>query len=507
VVGVTEEYALGWSGNYYLEKAATAVGDTASFSLYYDLYMESNFYNCIRENIVRYDNEMRAKLGNTTEGCQISWQASKETGAADAGSAYNDAVGAPASLGNIWIRNLIRNDQISYKGDMIRVKFGGYPDDGNAGTNYNLVINSAFIDVIQKVSGSVTEDCDVSDASFHLQLYFRTNAAGQIFDPDTDNPALFTEIRTGGYIPEGQYRYSNWAVYFIEDPLDPVVSGSPRDYFITFNVDASGGYTRFWAGDASVVNPNDRVNSYLHYDVPGDYSNWPSPADATLVDPAAELPSVSGQCNATRNIYALSQLEIWQKTGAVTSPVYDTKIDNPSFNQVRWDESRPSGTSINMKVRSSDDQNMSGATAWSSIAGSTSTPASLAAGTGRYVQFYGVLSTTPFWTCISHSATNVADAGYKSGTTTCSSCGKYLVPELLCPWIDDVSIDWPGQEKLCEISGYFTQKPDYGVIKLTVDGVDLLKGLGFEVTVEDNIQGVALEESFSTEVEPRNNTK
>ena len=129
-------------------------------------------------------------------------------------------------------------------------------------------------------------------------------------------------------------------------------------------------------------------------------------------------------------------------------------------------------------ARSSNDSQMTGATAWTAIVGSGSNPHSLSIGSGRYVQFQATLS---------KSADYDDHANY--------------------PWIDNVTIDWPGQAKLCEISGYFTQAPDYGKIKLTVDGHELIKGLKFSITVYEDFRGDTYEDSLTAEVEPRNTGK
>ena len=57
---------------------------------------------------------------------------------------------------------------------------------------------------------------------------------------------------------------------------------------------------------------------------------------------------------------------------------------------------------------------------------------------------------------------------------------------------------------MCDISGYFAQKSDYGIIKLTIDGRELTKGLEFNVTVSELLQDEPYEASLTVEVEPRN---
>ena len=179
--------------------------------------------------------------------------------------------------------------------------------------------------------------------------------------------------------------------------------------------------------------------------------------------------------NDTRNIYALELGETWSGTGTITSAIYDTKIENPAYNNITWDGTTGSGMS--MKARSSDNEDMSGVTDWSLIGGS-SNPGGLGIGSGRYVQFQATLT--------------------KTGNF--DNLGAY-------PWIDNVAIDWPGEARMCEISGYFTEKANYGIIKLLVDGEELTKGLETSLTVSDDFQGEAQEASLTVEVEPLNTGK
>ncbi len=83
-------------------------------------------------------------------------------------------------------------------------------------------------------------------------------------------------------------------------------------------------------------------------------------------------------------------------------------------------------------------------------------------------------------------------------------CTKLLIPAVNCPWIDNVTINWPGESKMCEISGYFMQRPDYGIIKLTVDDQELTKGLEFSLAISEELQGKTYEASLMSEIEPRN---
>jgi len=498
VTGMSEVNATGWSGNYYAEHSSTGVGDEVTYSLYYDAYMETNFYNTVRDNIVLETDHIHAQMADLTDGKMTVWQGRNEAGSEKAD--YNNTTISPPdneiSMKNITVRNLIYQDNISHAGDLVRVAF-----DSN--TTKPLKILSAYI-------GEKTTDQNC-DAATYTQLFFTVDSTtGEIVDddPSTGLPAN-TDIIAGGVLPAGTTRYSNWTIFDIDITSDP-----RKDYYITFHVadDDAQAFASYFAGTASDV-----INSYLIYDDANAYasqSDWSSftPVDmsnSAIICPA-ELPVSTGPvCTASAHVYANSSIDIWDGLGTVTSPIYDTKLSDPTYYQVSWDCNVPSNTAVSLKVRSSDDQNMTGATNWDSVSANTSSPAGISAiGTGRYVQFRAELGSTAFsWTCIDHTGVSVDNATYRGGSNTCPTCGMYLVTAIACPWVDDIVVSWPGADQMCEIGGYFTKKSNYGIIKLTVDGKELIKGLEAEAEVSEVFQGRTYDSSLKAELEPRNINK
>ena len=319
-----------------------------------------------------------------------------------------------------------------------------------------------------------------------IQLYFLRDPITKVI---SNSYSGTEEIAGGGIIPEGESRYSNWAIF----PIDET-----KDYFVTFHI--SSGNISYWDGTDT------DISSYLSCVVnAAANASWDDPEDKTSEAPPEELPQPDPpgpEYTSSRHIYAQASLEIWSKEGAVTSRIYDTTLSAPNYDNIGWTES--TDADISVSAGSSDDYQMAGAT-WDS--GSDINPHSLSIGSGRYAQFKAILSATPYWTCIDHSSVSVSDADYKDGTTTtCTEAGciQPLIPAVNCPWIDNVSINWPGESKMCEISGYFMQKPDYGIIKLTVDGQELAKGLEFSITISEELQSKTYETSLTSEIEPRN---
>jgi len=199
---------------------------------------------------------------------------------------------------------------------------------------------------------------------------------------------------------------------------------------------------------------------------------------------------------------------VWAKTGTLESDIFDTRTDDPAYNQVKWSEVAPTGTEINMKARSSDDQLMAGASLWDSVSGSTSNPGSLSIGTGRYVQYYAEFSSEPFWDGPAHTFTS---AQYVDNQITLGgdylfpvSSGEYMITAAYSTWIDDVEIDWPGDERICVISGYIARDTNFGQAKVIIDGQDIVKTLDVYIKFTTDVQERTVTEEGSVEVAPRN---
>jgi len=415
-------FTEGWSGNNYFEYNADATSDYVTFQLAYDAWVESNFNNAILDNTVLTGSTLYIKLATPKEGGAISWFADAQTGV---DSADYPSVGGEPSLANMAIRNVLLADNIETDGELVRIKFVAHS------TN-DFVITEAWI-----VERSAGDD----GTGTAVQLFF-SDTPTLLGEPEPDDAGdeiggTVGVTPTGITITANHYVWSNWAVFAIDET---------KDYLVTFFT--SNGNVIYWNGTST--------NSY--------YSDMDAASSNTW-----------NNSTASNAIYAVGEMEVWTASGTVTSAIYDTKIADPAYNQLAWSYSVPAGTSVEFKTRSSDDEFMSGATAWSAIIGSSLNPQTLAIGTGRYVQFQATLSTT--------------------------------APYSDFPWIDNVIIDWPGESKLCQISGYFTQKPDYGIIKLTVDGQDLTKGLEFTVTVQEEFRSETYEATLTSEVEPRNSGK
>jgi len=306
---------------------------------------------------------------------------------------------------------------------------------------------------VRIISAYVVERSSVADGTGTAkQLYF-SDAPLTIgtTEPDTyglkiDNDGgLASATQT---INAGYYAWSNWADFQIQDN---------KSYFVTLHVDNG-------VGGAILINltgwTGSEVNSYW---VDGDAA-------------AAVVWGGFTTSSTTNNTYCVEKAEVWPVQGTVTSAIYDTKIhaaSTPVYNYVGWTQNVPGGTSVSVEVRSGDADDLSDATAWIAVTNGGN-PAATIDGK-RYVQFRATLQTSSPYTAF--------------------------------PWIDNVTIRWPGETKVCDISGYFTRQSDYGIFKLLVDDKELVKGLEYEVSVYDTFQHQTIEASLKSEAEPRNTGK
>lgn len=416
-----------WGGNNQIEYASLAVGHYITFDVYYDEWMESNFGDMTHTNtVVSGSDPVLTLLSRESQSITPSWEADAQTGSAP----------ADESLANQSVRCVIEGSSISRSGDMVRIKFMASSASGD------LSIRSAYFGP----RSGVTSDF----VGTPIQLYF-DNAAIPITDTDpvgaTANPGTNTAIS----VCAGCHVWSNWFEY----PID--ASLAVPDHMVSLNVDSGNGSS--WTNGAPLSDQSYRLNDAAN--VLAGLEVW-----SALV-PAPSSSSV---------VFAVAQVGTWIGNGTATSQVYDTMVTSPVFGTLSWDQNLPVGASISLKVRSSANSDMSGASDWSTVASHSASPSNLGAVPNqRYVQFQADLAAAS--------------------------------PFIDFPWIDDVSIQWPGDAALVELSGTYTKRPDYGMFKVLVDGVETVQALQINVEASEDYRGATYDFSLNAEIKPRNTGK
>ncbi len=466
--GVNRVYNSIWSNNNYLEFSNSGTGSYVEILDHYDLLRDSCFDNASLNDTSSAGEEARVELEvpEEDEAGDITWFAYAAAG--DAQQDGRDGTMPGGVTPPVAIRTVVSGDSIDQQGDLVRVSFKSSSTD-------DLVIDSAYITKRDGASGSNgfanqdTSGREVEEYHRHQKLFFRDSSGN---------------ITQGITVPQGSTVWSVWTSF----PLR-----KDSDYFISFNIkDSSSTESRYWVGTGGV----DRT----YYLAGSEYSTM------------AGVPDWSGEApNASSDIFIVSNIDTWNDSGSVESQIYDTAVSSPAYNQIKWSETSPAGTEVLFKARSSSDEYMTGATDWNLISGSAANPHSLSIGSGRYVQFMGELSSEPFWEVSGGTISyeNYVDDQVDNYPVTDfpESGGEPYITGMYSCWVDDVEIDWPGDERLCTVTGYIARKNSYGQAKVIIDGAELVKILSVHLKISRDIQGRVIAEENYVEVEPRNTGK
>ena len=189
-----------------------------------------------------------------------------------------------------------------------------------------------------------------------------------------------------------------------------------------------------------------------------------------------------------KRLYTVAAIEVtYLDSGSYSSKIFDTAVEAPDYDTIVWNAAKNNpDADIELRARTAANKaDLEADSMWSAIPGIaiTSSPASLGSlSETRYVQF---------------RANFTASAG--GGTS--EDYDKTGV-------LKDVSLYWPGNTTMVDISGYLTKRPDYGIFTVEIDNQKLIKGFEIKISItEDLTSGSAVTRSINAEVEPRNTSK
>jgi hypothetical protein len=209
-------------------------------------------------------------------------------------------------------------------------------------------------------------------------------------------------------------------------------------------------------------------------------------------------------------IFAVEKIDAAYSTGTVESRICDSGMTTPPYSSISWSENDPQWTEITLKARSTNDEHLSDASDWEDVTGWTSNPKTIGTGEldrNRYVQFLATLTAQPFWEAPGEKlsyADYVDEQRLGDPWDFPENGGVPLITAAYSTWVDDVALRWNGDERICVISGIIARKNDYGEVKVSVDGTDLVRVLGVDITASMEVQGRTITEESSLEVEPKN---
>jgi len=478
-----------WNNNNYLELAAGGVGSYMESTDSYDLWRESAFNSAALNNTECVEEEVRVGL-DMPEGedqGEITWFA--DAAAGDAAEEGHDGYVNPPDpslipLTPVVIRTVINHsyldidpDEADDQVDMIRVLF----KSASAGT---LKIEKAYI--TRKSNDAASEDYDGLEnedpSGKTIQEYHRHQ---QLFFKDADTGDIVPDVIISSAAPQNGGAWSEWTAFPLvvkdENDLD-------ADYFISFYIsDITQAECSYWQSTA--------LQAY--------YLTGPGIENAagTPVWGGIYAPLVSN------DVFVTASIDTGKKTGQIESQVFDTALASPSYNQLSWSENRPERTNIEAKARASASAYMTGAADWDAITPSGANPQALSIGSGRYVQFLMSLSAEPYW---ENSGSILSYADYVSAQTALPEPYDFpesYVTKVSSPWVDDITIDWPGDDRICTITADIAKKNNYGQAKITIDGTDLVKVLSVHLSVSKDLRERVISEENYVEIEPRNTGK
>lgn len=434
-------YALGWGGDNYFEYNANAVNDYAEFQIYYDQFRESNFDETIRSNVIK-------TLGtNGYPDNPLARLASPDD--------YTLLLWQAADQTSSGVQDYppAGGDPLPASDNFIlrtAVK-GKAPDDFiDKDTNERKIRIKFVSHSLDSLTIAEAWLCQKNHAS--AEPWDGSVNLGQI----TFNNGTATSIT----IPAASEQWSDWVTAVLADD---------SDYFVSMRVTVTANNKKFRYWDPSpVVQQNTFFADASVFTFTASTPDWTDDLDG--------VPGSGDEITISPFIFSIESIEQWPNQGTVISNIFDTKINSasePNYSTISWDDNTSALGGLGavaMEVRAGDVGDLSDAGAYQSVSNGGSIPAGLDG--KRYIQFKATLS-------------NAA-------------------PYSDYPWIDNVTINWPGEEKVVDINCYFTKKPNYGILTLKIDGQDLTKGLGFKVSVYDSFQGNTYTESLTAQVEPRN---
>jgi hypothetical protein len=433
-----------WNGNRQLEYQAADVTDYISFSFYYDKWIETNFATASPSNTFI---EYGARTGDGGEssgasdyvarldGCGDSWSSQTQTGAS-AKSAQSFDTGS----NGVNFRNVIMSKNIDIEGRAIKATFDNTQDPGDMTIDYACLM--------ERQGGP-------------------DGIAGTLKQITFDGGAAQTTI--GAW----QSKDSDW--------IDVSNFDRSADYLLTFHIPSSGTHNI-----SSWVTPS--------ADTQDDHSYYLAGGEST----AGEITWSDKGAAAQDTVYCVDSIDVsYFSNGTLTSQIYDTGVDDPSYSTLSWGiaknnygdyETSGLGANLIIRVRASDDEDLlKAATDWSGelaintksiVAGSANINS---IGSGRYAQFQAEFISQPT-----------------------SGRNDYLKSCVL----KNLSIKWPGQKRITEIGGYFTRRPDYGIFSVRIDGRDLIKALEVNLSMTETApSGAGVTKYLTVEAQPRNTGK
>ena len=432
------EYMTGgdWSGNHRLLFPASAIGQSITFSLENDRWEETNFKGGQHENtLTSFDTTLTPKdfivSPKPTKYYTMPDQTLDPTGGATAGDA----------LRGYAVRVLVRGNNM--------------PDGGmlkHSGQLHCMYMWGG-VSPLRVLGVYISECASLTDYSMDAM-----DAGVQLYGDAT--------------VPGGTaatYMGAPWATYMID---------CAKSYIVSFLVVNNSGQSdaHYWTELHAASGTNSAPPGC--WVIPGDYAPT---LDQTRFAQWSSYTNVI----QTNLLFGLYQFHVQAPTNVYyTSRIVDTQLTTPAYQTMGWNQVVPVNCSIILRVRTSANNDMSGASAWAATYYSASGASGLASIAGlpsrRYIQFQANLKGNP--------------ANYD-----------------VLPKLRNVTLRWTGQTMIADIGGVFARGPDHGIFEMTVDGAPLARGVTFNLQIFETVfkggTTQLVKSAVSAEIEPRNTGK
>jgi prepilin-type N-terminal cleavage/methylation domain-containing protein len=424
-----------WSGNAHLSFPATATGHYFTINMENDRWEDENFGGVgasPNNTIVEFDSALSPKEFDVhLEGYGYTWKAADQT--KDFG--YDGLLGQYA------------HHDMDIVGAAVRVLVRGAGMDAGGYVNYDgqthYVMFEAGLDNFRIKSAFIAEAASSNTITPHAA------AVG--------TPLFFSGTSTNVDLNGGFWSTYAW-------PVGTTVNiKKEKSYQISYYVDPTPGQANaaWWFQ----TNESSAVGSYIVQ-----LTNNPTTDTAkNAAWPDLNVPS--------QKLYGVVGIYSYYPTnGTYQSAIYDTHQTAPAYLDIAWTADLPGGSSIKMKVRSANSEDMSDANSWTSITAMTSGGA-ITPGAKRYIQY------------------NAELLPVSGGSST--------------PRLKNVTVRFTGEQKVVDIGGGFSKGPNYGIFEMLVDSNKLQKGVSVAMQVYDYmpVSGGGtkrISSQASVEVEPRN---
>lgn len=374
-------------------------------------------------------------------------------------------------------------------------------DNGNIAWDYTQRGETAQHDYIIKLEGNDTtwkaSDQTGADKSYdsvtHEDQYIRTIISKNCLSYS----GSAARVKFGSHL---EYPLKITSAYFgIRDGETPNFSGAParltfgagqtNDVLIPANSTVQCNWFELTAGGIPPAINKDadpKVDYLVSFHIENDVSNaycakWDSTDMSSTCsyirtsgsDPDNPLTDSWVNPTASEDIFAVEDIFVgYVAQGTCTSQSYNTDVDDddyPHYQTMSHDSSIPQDTSVSLEARAGDSEDMSGATGWVTLPSGMNNK--------KYIQFKTTLEST-------------------------------LFPYLLTAEIKSVYINWDptaaGTNRLVDVSGYFTMRPDYGIFKVLIDDRELLRAISITMNIEAAVLNSTYTSTITAEVHPRN---